>query len=328
MKDKQTEIFRSITNTSENNWQSTIGIYLLRGLTWFIILIFLLILGVIYVNGSEVISWEFLLNAPSGNVKTGGIGFAVFGTFALCLFMIILSVPIGVLSAIYLSEYAQNNKLKKIIRISINNLAGVPSIVFGLFGLGFFVLIVGKSFDKVLSTGLLFGKPSLLWASATLAILVLPTIIVSTLESLERVPKEQRDSAFGLGATKWQVIKKIVVPQARPGILTGIILAVSRGAGEVAPVLFLGCAFFLPDLPVTYLNMGLFSVPLINPAEQFMFLAYNIFVSSIHSPNTSLSNPYQYGTVLVLITMVLIFNITAVIFRYRFRKILDEVTNH
>ncbi len=327
MENKHPEIFRSITNKSANNWQSLLGLYILRGLTWFVILIFLLILGIIFVNGADVISWRFLLNSPSGNSAKGGIGFAVFGTFALCLFMIILSVPIGVLSAIYISEYAQNNLLKKVIRISINNLAGVPSIVFGLFGLGFFVLIIGKNLDKVLSTGLLFGKPSLLWAAATLAILVLPTIIVSTLESLERVPKEQRDSAFGLGATKWQVIQKIILPQARPGILTGIILAVSRGAGEVAPVLFLGCAFFLPDLPLTYLNLGLFSVPLINPAEQFMFLAYNIFVSSTQSPISNLSNPYQYGTVLVLITMVLIFNITAVIFRYRFRKILDEVTN-
>ncbi len=133
----------------------------------------------------------------------------------------------------------------RIIRTSINNLAGVPSIVFGLFGLGFFILFIGKGLDDVLQTGLLFGQPALLWASATLAVLVLPIVIVSTLEALNSVPKSHRDASYGLGATKWQTIKNVVLPQARPGILTGTILAISRGAGETAPILFLGAAFFL-----------------------------------------------------------------------------------
>lgn len=302
------------------------GIIVLRMLTWLIILVFLFIIGVIFFYGSDVITWQFLLNPPSGDPKKDGIGIAIIGTLAVSFFMILFAVPIGILSAIYIVEYAENNKLKKTIRISINNLAGVPSIVFGLFGLGFFVLIVGKNIDMALSTGLLFGKPSLLWASATLAILVLPTIIVSTMESLERIPAEQRNAAYGLGASKWQVIRKIVFPQARPGILTGVILAISRGAGEVAPVLFLGSAFFLPNLPLTYLNVGFFSIPLINPAEQFMFLAYNVFNMAAQSPNPEITLPYQYGTVLILISLVLVFNITAVFFRYKFRKILDEVT--
>ncbi len=302
------------------------GIIILRMLTWIVVLIFLFIIVIIFYNGSDVITWRFLLNPPSGDPQKDGIGIAIIGTLAVSFLMILLAVPIGILSAIYIVEYAENDRLKKIIRISINNLAGVPSIVFGLFGLGFFVLVVGKNIDTALSTGLLFGKPSLLWASATLAILVLPTIIVSTMESLERIPAEQRNAAYGLGASKWQVIRKIVFPQARPGILTGVILAISRGAGEAAPVLFLGCAFFLPHLPLTYLNVGFFSIPIINPAEQFMFLAYNVFNLATQSPNPEITLPYQYGTVLILISLVLIFNITAVIFRYKFRKILDEVT--
>jgi len=299
------------------------GIILLRVLTWFILVIFGMIIFYIYYNGSGVISRNFLLNSPTN----GGIGNAIFGTFAVSLIMILLAVPIGVFSAIYMVEYAKNNFIKKIIRLSVNNLAGVPSIVFGLFGLGFFVFIVGKNIDSFFSLGLVFGKPAMLWASATLAILVLPTIIVSTMESLERIPDYQRFAAFGLGATKWQVIRKIILPQASPGILTGIILSIGRGMGEVAPVLFLGCAFFMPNLPLAYLNFGFFSIPIINPAEQFMFLAYDIFILATQSSNTNITVAYQFGNVLVLITLVMFFNITAMIFRYKFRKTLSEINN-
>jgi len=297
------------------------GMFIIKFTTYLIFILFLAIILFLYYNGSEIISRKFLFSSPINN----GIGVALFGTIAVCIIMIIFSVPIGVISAIYLVEYAENSILKKIIKMSINNLAGVPSIVFGLFGLGFFVLILGKNLDEVLNSGLLFGKPSMLWASATLAILVLPTIIVTTMEALERIPDTQREAAYALGAEKWQVVKKVVLPQAAPGILTGIILSVSRGMGEVAPVLFLGCAFFIPNLPLADLNLGLFSIPLINPAEQFMFLSYNVFILSTQSIDLRSSLPYLYGNVVILITLVMIFNSAAIYYRYKFRKTLQDI---
>ncbi len=300
------------------------GLFVIRLTSYIIFVLFLTVIIFLYYNGSDVISRSFLFSSPINN----GIGVALFGTIAVCFIMIILSVPIGVLSAIYLVEYAENTLLKRIIRMSIHNLAGVPSIVFGLFGLGFFVLILGKNMDVVLKTGLLFGKPSMLWAGATLAILVLPTIIITTMEALERIPKSQREAAFALGAGKWQVIKKVVIPQSTPGILTGVILSVSRGMGEVAPVLFLGCAFFIPDLPVANLDLGVFAVPLINPAEQFMFLSYNIFIFSTQSVDIKSSLPYLYGNVAVLITLVMFFNSAAIYYRYKFRKTLQDINKN
>src|SRR3989304_9415362 len=200
---------------------------------------------ILVIEGSGILSLEFIFDSPRNNMTEGGIGPAIFGTIAVTFIMVLLAVPLGVFSAIYLNEYAKDSFFTRVIRTSINNLAGVPSIVFGLFGLGFFILFIGKNIDEVLGTGLLFGQPALLWASSTLAVLVLPIVIVSTLEALNSVPKTHRDASFGLGATKWQTIKNVVLPQARPGILTGTILAISRGAGETAPVLFLGAAFFL-----------------------------------------------------------------------------------
>ena len=258
-------------------------------------------------------------------MTAGGIGPAIFGTVAVTLLMIIFTVPLGVFSAIYLNEYAKDTFFTRVIRTSINNLAGVPSIVFGLFGLGFFILFIGKGLDNVLKTGLLFGQPALLWASATLAVLVLPIVIVSTLESLNSVPKSHRDASYGLGATKWQTIRNVILPQARPGILTGTILAISRGAGETAPILFLGAAFFLPNLPVADLCIGGYCIPMINPTEQFMYLAYHIFIMATQSSNPTKTLPLQYGSTLVLIALTFLLNITAIIFRYRFRKILGRL---
>lgn len=300
------------------------GVFVIRLIAYFIFILLLSIIIFLYYNGSGIISSSFLFSSPVNN----GIGIALFGTIAVCLIMIILSVPIGVLSAIYLVEYAENTILKRIIKISIHNLAGVPAIVFGLFGLGFFVLILGKNIDEVLKTGLLFGQPSMLWAGATLAILVLPTIIVSAMEALERIPLSQREAAYALGAERWQVIRKVVLPQAAPGILTGVILSISRGMGEVAPVLFLGCAFFIPDLPIAYLNFGLFNIPLINPAEQFMYLAYNVFILSTQSIDIKATLPYLYGNVVVLITLVMLFNSAAIYYRYKFRKIIQSINKN
>ncbi len=299
--------------------KENLSLFIIRFLSYFIFITFLAIILFLFYNGSGVISKKFLFSSSVNN----GIGIALFGTIAVSILMILFSVPIGVLSAIYLVEYAENNLLKKVIRLSIHNLAGVPSIVFGLFGLGFFVLILGKNIDEVLKTGMLFGKPSMLWAAATLAILVLPTIIFTSMEALERIPESLREASIALGATKYQTIKRVVLPQAAPGILTGIILSIGRGMGEVAPILFLGCAFFIPELPVAYLNLGFFSIPLVNPTEQFMFLSYNIFILSTQSPDLPRSLPYLYGNVAVLLIMVIVFNSIAIYYRYKFRKTLS-----
>lgn len=296
-----------------------------RTVTFFLLTVLFLLLLKFLWEGSEIISWNFLTAEPRSNMTEGGIGPAIFGTLAVIFLMILFAVPIGVFSAIYLTEYAKDTIVTRILRAAVNNLAGVPSIVIGLFGLGFFVLFVGKNIDEVLQTGLLFGKPAMLWASATLSVLVLPTIIVATAEALTSVTLSQRSASYSLGATKWQTIKNVVLPQARPGILTGIILAVSRGAGETAPVLFLGCAFFLPDLPVAYFDLGIFSLPIINPTEQFMYLSYHIFILATQSANPILTKPVQFGTTLVLIIITILLNLTAVIFRYRFRKTLTAV---
>ncbi|OGU32622.1 MAG: phosphate ABC transporter, permease protein PstA [Ignavibacteria bacterium GWA2_35_9] len=305
--------------------QGMIFINLTKLMFFILVFVLFLLLAKIFIEGIGVISLEFVLDSPRNNMTEGGIGPAIFGTIAVTFIMILFAVPLGVFSAIYLNEYAKDTFLTRVIRTSINNLAGVPSIVFGLFGLGFFILFIGKNIDEVLGTGLLFGQPALLWASSTLAVLVLPIVIVSTLEALNSVPKTHRDASFGLGATKWQTIKNVVLPQARPGILTGTILAISRGAGETAPILFLGAAFFLPNLPVVDLCIGDYCIPIINPTEQFMYLAYHIFILATQSSNPTLTMPIQYGSTLVLIALTFLLNITAIIFRYRFRKILGRL---
>ena len=305
--------------------QGMIFISLTKLMFFILVFVLFLLLAKIFIEGIGVISLEFVLDSPRNNMTEGGIGPAIFGTIAVTFIMILFAVPLGVFSAIYLNEYAKDTFLTRVIRTSINNLAGVPSIVFGLFGLGFFILFIGKNIDEVLGTGLLFGQPALLWASSTLAVLVLPIVIVSTLEALNSVPKTHRDASFGLGATKWQTIKNVVLPQARPGILTGTILAISRGAGETAPILFLGAAFFLPNLPVVDLCIGDYCIPIINPTEQFMYLAYHIFILATQSSNPTLTMPIQYGSTLVLIALTFLLNITAIIFRYRFRKILGRL---
>lgn len=303
----------------------TISIWFVRIMFFSLIVALLLLLGKIVSQGIGTISFEFIFDDPKNNMTEGGIWPAIFGTIAVTFIMILFAVPLGVFSAIYLNEYAKDSIFTRIIRTSINNLAGVPSIVFGLFGLGFFILFVGRNMDEVLQTGLLFGQPALLWAAATLAVLVLPIVIVSTLEALNSVPKSHRDASYGLGATKWQTIKNVVLPQARPGILTGTILAISRGAGETAPILFLGAAFFLPNLPVTDLCIGDYCIPIINPAKQFMYLAYHIFILATQSSNPTKTLPLQYGSTLVLIALTFLLNITAIIFRYRFRKSLGRI---
>jgi phosphate transport system permease protein len=278
----------------------------------------IIILGTLFLKGRGVITWEFLTSEPLEGMTKGGIFPAIFGTVCVTALMIIFALPLGVASAIYLVEYAGAGFLARTIRAAVNNLAGVPSIVFGLFGVGFFVLFVGRNIDKVLQTGLLFGQPAMLWAAATLSVLVLPVVIVSTEEALRAVPLSLREAAYALGATKFQVISRVVLPQSFSGILTGAILSVSRGAGETAPILFTGCAYYLPRLPVVtipYLN-----IPMVNPLDQFMELSYHLFIMATQSIDAQATRPIQYGTAFILITLTFFLNLSAILLRIYFRK--------
>jgi phosphate transport system permease protein len=275
-----------------------------------IIAILAVILGNIIIGGFGTISWDFLTHPPEQGMEAGGVFPAIFGTVALVILMVIAVVPIGVLTAIYLHEYTSpTSKLTRLIRIAINNLAGVPSIVFGLFGLGFFIGFIGGNLDSIFynSEGPVWGQPVIIWASLTLALLTLPVVIVSTEEALRTIPSELKDASYALGGTKLQTIIRIIIPQALPGILTGAILSVSRGAGEVAPIMFTGAAYYLPYLPAS-LN------------DQFMELGYHIYVMATQSPDVEATLPILYGTVLVLLVLTFMLNFVAIYIRSSIRK--------
>jgi phosphate transport system permease protein len=277
------------------------------------LLIVLFILGTILFdvirNGTPHLSWTFLSQAPREGMTAGGIFPAIIGMVEMVFLMTLAGVPIGVATAIYLHEYASPvSPMTRAIRIAVANLAGVPSIVFGLFGLGFFVQFMGAGIDKVFYGGeKVFGQPALIWAALTMAVLTLPVVIVATEEALRAVPRELREASLALGATKFQTVFNVVVPQASPGILTGTILAVSRGAGEVAPILFTGAAYFLPLLP-----KGL--------SSQFMSPSYHVYVLSTQSPDVDATKPILYATVLVLLLLTFTLNIAAVVVRSRMRR--------
>jgi phosphate transport system permease protein len=280
------------------------------GATLLIVLaILVLILFDVIRNGTPHLSWAFLSQAPRDGMTGGGIFPAILGMVEMVILMTIAGVPIGVATAIYLHEYASPvSWLTRAIRIAVANLAGVPSIVFGLFGLGFFVQFVGAGIDKTLFHGeKVYGQPALIWAALTMAVLTLPVVIVATEEALRAVPRELREASLALGATKFQTVFNVVVPQASPGILTGTILAVSRGAGEVAPILFTGAAYFLPLLP-----KGL--------SSQFMSPSYHVYVLSTQSPDVDATKPILYATVLVLLALTFTLNIAAVVVRARMRR--------
>ncbi|MCC5875102.1 MAG: ABC transporter permease subunit [Candidatus Sumerlaeia bacterium] len=319
----------------------------------------------------------FLTDVPRRAMRDGGIFPALFGTVFVVLFMIMMALPIGVFAAVYMVEYARIGFLARIIRAAVNNLAGVPSIVFGLFGLGFFILFVGRNLDYYIldiprsereviaytermeplreqarseaiiiveEKGLVgpergafiqsyiseqvpeirakvFGQGAMIWAAATLAILVLPLIIVSTEEALRAVPASTREAAYGLGATKWQMIRTVVLPQARPGILTGAILAVARGAGELAPILFVGVTYFAPTLPLTEpINLGLFEIPMVNPFKEFMHLNYHIYTLATQHQDPEGTRAIQFATTLVLVAMTFLMNLAAIILRRRYTR--------
>ncbi|PWB70040.1 phosphate ABC transporter permease PtsA [candidate division GN15 bacterium] len=275
-----------------------------------IILILAIILGNIFLGGFRTIDWTFLTHAPENGMQSGGIFPAIFGTVAMVILMVIAVVPVGVLTAVYLHEYTRPDSfVTRLIRIAINNLAGVPSIVFGLFGLGFFVGFIGHGIDTLFynSPRPVWGQPAIIWASLTLALLTLPVVIVSTEEALRVIPRELREASYALGATKLQTIIRIVIPQALPGILTGAILGVSRGAGEVAPIMFTGAAYYLPQLPT-------------NLHDQFMVLGYHVYVMATQSPNMQATRPILYGTVLVLLLLTILLNVVAILIRSRIRS--------
>lgn len=274
-----------------------------------IVLLIVLLMAEIYNGGKENLTLEFLTQPPTEGMTSGGIFPAIVGTALLVLIMSIAGVPVGTITAIYLSEYAsQNSIFTRMIRFAVNTLAGVPAIVFGLFGLGFFVQFVGGGMDKAFgNVELHWGQPNLLWASLTMALLTLPVVIVSVEEALRAVPKEYREASLALGATKFQTIRKVVLPNAMTGILTGTILAIGRGSGEVAPILFTGVAYFLPHLPESL-------------SDQFMQLGYHLYVMSTQSTDVEATKGIQYASAFVLLVLTFLLNFTAVLFRYKMRS--------
>ncbi len=260
--------------------------------TVLVVLPVIFIVFIIVQKGWHAITWEFLTAIPKNGMREGGIFPAIVGTVYLVVGTLIFALPLGVLSAIYLTEYSKDNLLTRLIKLAIINLAGVPSVVYGLFGLGIFVIF------------LKFGS-SILAGSLTLAIMVLPIIITTTKEALDSVPQSFREVSLSLGASKWQTIQYSVLPHALPGILTGVILAISRAAGETAPILFTVAAFYLPHLPQSIF-------------DQAMALPYHLYVISTQVPNVSVE--IRYGTALVLLVMVLSANFVAIVIRSKFRK--------
>lgn len=360
---------------------------ILTASTAFLIIGFVIYLLVhIIMLGKDPISWSFLFDSPKEGLTGGGIFPAIVGTALLVIIMSIIGVPIGTITAIYLTEYAkQNSIIARVIRFAVNTLAGVPAIVFGLFGLGFFIGVVGKQmdvieqnnrinklerildennnlfqdriganysqikkilensdkkywFDQIELTQILnemygdrplqkkeiidfykertrphWGQPALIWAALTMAFLTLPVVIVSVEEAIKTVPKELREASLALGATKFKTILKVVLPGSITGILTGGILAVSRGAGEVAPILFTGAAYFLPDLPNSL-------------SSQFMELGYHIYVLTTQSTNVELTKPLQYATTLVLLMLTFALNFSAIFLRSRIRSKMSKIS--
>lgn len=262
------------------------------GMTLMLIVPVLLVLGVLIDKGAPALSWEFLTEVPLKGMTEGGIFPAVVGTVALVLVALLASVPVGVAAAIYLSEYAPNTWLTRLVNLAIINLAGVPSIVHALFGVGAFVMFFG------------FGT-SILAASLTLAVMTLPVVIVSTRESLRAVPQEFREACWTMGATRWQTIWRIVLPNAISGILTGVILEVSRTVGETAPIMFTGAAFFLPFLPQSVF-------------DQTMAMSLHLFVISTQVPDVPEALPYAVA--LALIAVVLLMNVVSIAFRVVLRR--------
>jgi phosphate transport system permease protein len=262
--------------------------------------------------------WVFLTDEPREANTEGGIFPAIFGTFVMTLLMSLAVVPFGVLAAIYLREYARQGFVVRAVRIAVNNLAGVPSIVFGVFGLGFFVYVVGGSIDAWFFSARLptptFGTGGILWAAATLALMTVPVVIVATEEAISAVPRGMREASLACGASKWQTIQNIILPSAVPGILTGLILAMARGAGEVAPLMLVGVVKLAPSLPLDTV------APFIHLDRKFMHLGFHIYDLGFQSPDSEAAKPMVYATTLLLILLVVVLNLGAILIRERLRR--------
>lgn len=270
-----------------------LAFWLLRVALAIVLFPVLFILAYMVIKGAPGLTWEFLTTAPRSGMRAGGIFPAIIGTLCLVVGMLVVALPLGVFAAIYLSEYARPSRWTRFIRLAIVNLAGVPSVVYGLFGLGFFVIF------------LQFGT-SIAAGSLTLAIMSLPVIITASEEALRSVPESFRQVAYSLGATRWQMVRTAVLPYALPGILTGAILGLSRAAGETAPILFTVAAFYLPRLPQSIF-------------DQAMALPYHLYVLSTQIPNVP--PRITYGTALVLVGLVVVLNLAAIIIRAHYRKV-------
>jgi phosphate transport system permease protein len=265
--------------------------------------------------------WSYIWEEPREANTEGGVFPAIFGTFVMTLLMSLMVMPFGVIAAIYLREYAKQGPFVRGVRIAVNNLAGVPSIVFGVFGLGFFVYVVGGSIDKLFFADRLpsptFGTGGILWASLTLALMTVPVVIVATEEALAAVSRGVREGALACGASKWQTIRTVVLPASAPGILTGLILAMARGAGEVAPLMIVGVVKLAPELPID----GVF--PFIHLERKFMHLGFHIYDLGFQSPDSEAAKPMVFATTLLLIALVIALNAGAILIRNRLRKKLS-----
>jgi phosphate transport system permease protein len=262
--------------------------------------------------------WRFLSEDPREANTEGGVFPAIFGTVLMVLLMSVLVTPLGVIAAIYLMEYAEQGPMVRLIRIAVNNLAGVPSIVYGVFGLGFFVYFIGGSLDQLFFDTALpaptFGTPGLLWASLTLALLTVPVVIVSTEEGLARIPRTIREGSLALGATRAETLFRVVLPLASPSILTGAILAVARAAGEVAPLMLVGVVKSAPSLAID----GNF--PFLHLERKFMHLGFHIYDVGFQSPNVEAAQPLVYATALLLVAIIVLLNLAAILLRSRLER--------
>ena len=262
--------------------------------------------------------WGFLVDDPRESNTEGGVFPAIFGTVMMVFIMSLVVVPLGVVAALYLREYAKQGPLVRLVRIAVNNLAGVPSIVFGVFGLGFFVYFLGGTIDRLFFAEALpaptYGTGGILWASLTLALLTVPVVIVSSEEALAAVPRSMREASLAMGATKFQTILRVVLPAAAPGILTGLILAMARGAGEVAPLMITGVVKLAPQLPLDSF------FPFFHFDRKFMHLGFHIYDVGFQSPNVEAAKPMVYTTAIFLLVIVVLLNLTAILVRNRLRR--------
>jgi phosphate transport system permease protein len=262
--------------------------------------------------------WRFVWENPREANTEGGVFPAIFGTLVMTLLMSVVVVPVGVLAAVYLREYAKQGPFVRGVRIAVNNLAGVPSIVFGVFGLGFFIYFVGGSIDRLFFSAELpnptFGTGGIFWSSLTLALMTVPVVIVATEEAIAAVPRGVREGSLACGASRWQTIQRIVIPAAVPGILTGLILAMARGAGEVAPLMLVGVVKLAPSLPLD------FEAPFVHLDQKFMHLGFHIYDLGFQSPDSEAARPMVFATTLLLIALVLVLNMAAILLREHLRK--------